>query len=299
MPKKRSNNNSTPSPYPIRSRTNERSNLTVSSLAEDLMASNSDSEEVLDDGSVSYRLMKNLITKVESSMKAEFSKAVGEIREDVSELKVQIEKYNGSFTEMQERLSGVEDKVEQIDTVKTDIADFKKEWQCVMTQVNLDACKIRKNNIIITGIKGGNSDPDVAMRNFEHFCEKGLKMSKEWIQNVDLNDCYHFSPKGGEGPWPLFVSFAKSRHRSDVFKAAHNLKGTDYLIKNDLAPWLLKIRKDLISEQDKIKKAPHNCQAKMRDTPYRVWMIFKCPNTTKWHTWKGWDNFNAIMTDQT
>ena len=135
MPKKRSNNNSTPSPYPIRSRTNERSNLTVSSLAEDLMASNSDLEEVLDDGSVSYRLMKNLITKVESSMKAEFSKAVGEIREDVSELKVQIEKYNGSFTEMQERLSGVEDKVEQLDTVKTDIADFKKEWQCVMTQV--------------------------------------------------------------------------------------------------------------------------------------------------------------------
>ena len=195
---------------------------------------------------------------------------------------------------MKERISNVEDNTDKLETVGTELDKFKKEWECTLTQVNLDACKLRKNNIIIHSIKGGGSDPDVAMKNFEKICEEGLKMPKEWIEEVDLVDCYHFSPKGGQGNWPLIVTFAKSKHRADVFKSAHNLKGTDYILKNDLAPWLLKIRKHLIDQSEKLKKAPHNCDTKLRDTPYKVWMIYKPPRSTKWLTWKGWNNYNSI-----
>ena len=299
MPNKKVTGKSTPSSYPTRSRIGEKNSTTVSDLAEELMENNSDSEDGIDESSISYRLVKNLITKVESSIKAELYKAVGEIREDVSGIKVQLEQYNESLTEVKERISCVEDKVEKLQDVGKNLDEFKKQWEGTLTQVNMDACRLRKNNVIIHGIKGGTSDPDIAMKNFEHFCEVGLKMPKEWIENVELVDCYHISPKGGEGNWPLFVTFSKSRYRADVFKSAHNLKGTDYFMKNDLAPWLLKIRKHLIDQSDLLKKDPHNCDTKMRDTPFKVWMIYKRPRTSKWLTWKGWNNFNTTANNET
>ena len=212
----------------------------------------------------------------------------------VSEIKVHLERYNESFTEFQDRLGQVEDKCEKSDTLSTELTSFKKEWEEHLTQANLDACRERKNNVIIQGVKGGSKEPGVAMRNFRHACKTALKMSDEWIDSVDINEIYHFFPKGGEGPWPLFVSFAKSQQREDMFRAAPNLKGTDYILRNDLAPWLQKIRKDLIVESAKPRKDPHNLDTKMRDTTFRVWMVFKFKNTTKWLTWKGWDNYNAL-----
>ena len=291
MSKRKQSKDQAPSPYPIRSRANN--SITVTDLAEDLMASSGEETEGIEEGSVSYRLMKQLITKVENNLTTKFNKAVGEIKDEVSEIKNHLGRYCESFTEVQERLSSVEDKVGTIDTVKTEFNTFKQAWEEQLTQVNLDACRARKNNVIIHGIKGGSKEPGVAMQSFRKVCEEGLKLSKEWVDAADLNECYHFSPKGGEGQWPLFVSFAKSHQREELFRASPNLKGTNYILRNDLAPWLQKIRKDLIVESGKLRKDPHNCDTKMRDTAFKVWMIYKLPNTTKWLTWKGWDDFNS------
>ena len=295
MSKKRTTKEVTPSPYPIRSRATDRSSITVTDLAVDLMASEDSDTPLLDEnescGSVSYGLFKKLISQVEANLSNKLEKAVGEIKGDVSQIKIQLEKYNERFTEVQERISNVEDKVGKIDTVSTDLEDFKKDWKDSLSQINLDACKIRKNNVIVKGLKGGNKEPEVAAQNFLKLCRDNLKMPKEWIDNADVNEMYHFPPKGGEGNWPLFISFAKSKHREDIYKSAHNLKDSGIILTNDLAPFLLKERKDLIKIQEKLKKEPHNCEAKMRDTPYKVWMIVKRQKAKKWFTWKGWEHF--------
>ena len=166
-----------------------------------------------------------------------------------------------------------------------------------LTEIDLEACRARKNNVIIKGIKGGNKEPEVAWANFNKFCEKELKLSKEWIEKVDINELYHFPAKGGEGPMPLFVSFAKSRHREEMYKAAPNLKGSDFSLRSDLAPCLLKTRKHLIAESAVLRKDPHNCNTKIRDSAFNVWMLVCRQNSNKWFKWKGWDNFNKHSED--
>ena len=56
-------------------------------------------------------------------------------------------------------------------------------------------------------------------------CRENLKLSQDWINKVDIDEIYHFPPKG-DGAWPLFVKFGKAKQREDLFKAAPNLKGS-------------------------------------------------------------------------
>ena len=58
-------------------------NITVTNLAADLMASNSEGNDTVEEGSVSYRLLKELINKVETNLTSKIDKAVGEIKEEV------------------------------------------------------------------------------------------------------------------------------------------------------------------------------------------------------------------------
>ena len=290
MPKK------TPVPYPIRSRASEKNNTKNNSQQTQTMASNNvgnnDTADTEQDSATQFRLLRELITKVESSINNKLDMAVGEIRDDVSQIKVQLDNYNDSLTEVQERISSVEDKVEKLDGVGTELSKFKADWDTKLTEIDKEACRARKNNVIIKGIKGGSKEPGVALTNFNLFCKEELKMSDDWIKEVDVNELYHFPSKDKKGPWPLFVSLAKSRHREDMYKAAPNLKGKDFSLRNDLAPCLLKIRKELIAESTILRKDPHNCDTRLRDSPFEVWMIYKKQNGTKWLTWKGWKKYN-------
>ena len=296
MYKKRPTKESTPVPYPIRSRASDRNNTTITDTAEDSMATHEDSMAQLEkaneaNDTVPIALIRELISQVETNLSNKFDKAVDEIKGDVSQIKLHLEQYNENFREVQERISDVEDKVAIIDTFTEELEIFKQEWKVSLSEINLDACRMRKKNVIIQGVKGECKDPEVALKNFQKVCLENLKMTKEWVDNVDLNEVYHFTPKGGEGPWPLFISFAKSRQREDLFRAAPNLKDSGITLRNDLAPCLLKIRNSLIEVGDQLKKDPYNCNTRLRDSPYDVWMIVKRPNTSKWFRWKGWDNF--------
>ena len=121
-----------------------------------------------------------------------------------------------------------------------EVYDIKSEWEKTIKDMEKDACRIRKNNIIFHRVQGGSEDTNVALANFKRVCRENLKMSEDWIQNVDIKEIYHFPAKGGEGTWPLFVSLGKSKHREDLFRASPNLKGSKIVMRNDLAPHLLK-----------------------------------------------------------
>ena len=291
MSKKRAGKDNTPNPYPTRNRTTDRSSITVSDLAEDISSdSEQDNEQRLENLDPAAPLTIGLLIRVMRKMENNFSKKLDrmviDIREDVSEIKTQLETWNGTFEEFQDRLGEVEDKVVKVDTLEEELITFRKEWESTLTEIQKEACNARKNNIIFQGVKGGSKDPKVAMENFKRVCKENLKLSQEWVDNVDITEVYHFSPKG-DGAWPLFVKLGKTRHREDIYRAAPNLKGSNITMRNDLAPFLLRRRKKLIDKQTIIRAAPYNYNTKLRDTAYKVWLEYKKPDAEEWDSWDG------------
>ena len=175
----------------------------------------------------------------------------------------------------------------QLNALKTDFHAFRADWDQALTELELESCRAWKNNIIFQGIPGGDRDPKKAMQTFMSLCRDTMEMSEEWLTEVDINECYRFPPKGGEGSWPLFLSLAKSRHREDLYRAAPKLKNSGIQMRNDLAPCLQRKRKLLIEDSIVLKNETNNCETRLRDTAFKVWLIFKRPNGKQWETWKG------------
>ena len=289
MSRKKQGKDGSSTPYSINTRTAKKANSQIPEMQ--FSDNDSDEDSYLENLDPSQTLMvgilKKMMDKLEINITSKLDKTVNEIKEDVSQIKIHLEKYDDKFEEVQNKIGDCDDRIDKMGEVIEEIYDFKTEWEKNLTEINKDACRIRKDNIIFLGIQGGSKDMDVARANFDRVCRENLKMSEKWIQEVDIKEIYHFTAKGGEGPMPLFVRLGKSRHKEDLFKAAFNLKGSNIVMRNDLAPWLLKFRKKLSIEAAKLKKEPHNYETKLRDTSFKVWLEIKKPNSTKWETWDG------------
>ena len=236
-------------------------------------------------------LMMEMLKKMESNINARIDSKIEEVKTEVGLVKNHLENFDEKFEDAQLRISNVEDQVHDqainITNLGADLQAFKAEWDQTLTDIELESCRARKNNIIFQGIPGGDRDPKKAMQTFQTLCRDTMEMSENWLAEVDINECYRFPPKGGGGSWPLFLSLAKSRHREDLYRAAPKLKGTGIQMRNDLAPCLQRKRKLLVQDQIVLRNATNNCDTRLRDTPFKVWMIFKRPNGKEWETWKG------------
>ena len=291
MSRRKQQKDITPSPYPTRSQSADRSSLTVSNLTENLLqdpdSDNSQQGDHEPQGSVSVKLIRQIMKEMESNINARIDRKVDEVKEEVGQLRTQVEKSNDRFDDMQDRISNVEDQVNSLVEVKDEVVALREEWQTFLTEADKEACRARKNHIIFQGIPGENEDPQTSLDTFKKVCATKLKLPKEWVEEVDVNDAYRFPSKNRKGPWPLFISLAKSRHRTDIYKSAFNLKDSGITMCNDLAPCLLRMRKKLKTKSDTLKAAPHNFETKLRDTPFRVWLEIKKPGAKKWEEWKG------------
>ena len=292
MSKKKTGRDASASPYRTRARSADRSDrdtITVSELMQDIMSDPKEIEAPRTDNSsrLTLGLMRELMREMVTDINDRIDRKIDEVKVEVGQIKSKFERFDEKFDEVHKRISDVEDKMVEVTTFETEFHAFKKNWNETLTQLQLDQCRARKNNIIFHGIVGGDKDTKKALQTFLDLCTNTLKMPKEWVEAVDVNECYHFPSKGGNGNWPLFVSLAKSRHREDIFKAAHHLKGTKIYMRNDLAPFLVERRNDLLKDQTTLRADPHKFDTKMRDTPFKVWLEFQRPNSTKWETWKG------------
>ena len=291
MSRRKQQKDTTQSPYPTRSQSADRTSMTVSNLTQSLLrdpeSDNSEQEEQGTQGSVSVSLIRQIMKEMETNINARIDRKVDEVKAEVGQLKTHVEKSNERFDDMQDRISKVEEQVNSLEDVKDDVASLREEWQSYLTEADKDACRARKNHIIFQGVPGENQDPPAALGTFKKVCETKLKLPKEWVREVDVNDTYRFPSKNRKGPWPLFISLAKSRHRTDIYKSAFNLKDSGITMSNDLAPCLIKIRKRLKTKSDTLKAAPHNLDTKLRDTPFRVWLEVKKKGSNKWEEWKG------------
>ena len=128
------------------------------------------------------------------------------------------------------------------------------------------------------------------MDTFKTVCADHLKMSEEWIREVDITEVYRFPPKGGaeKDDWLLFVSLAKTRHREDLYRNAFKLKDTGISMCNDLAPCLVRVRKILSKEADKLKAEPYKFRTRLRDSAFEVWLLYMKPNDKEWTKWSAY-----------
>ena len=296
MSRKKSTKETSASPYPISSRTTCRTSpLQTEEIEDNVSDQTSEDGFSLDNldnnSSLTIGLMKHFIEKMEknitSNINATIDRKVGGVKDEISEMKVQMERSNGFYEEMQNRISTVEDQVHDLNNLGDEMENMRTIWNEAISEANLEACRARKNNIIFHGVTGGSKDTDVARKNFDRICRENLKMSQEWIDKVDIDEIYHFTPKKDEDPWPLFVKFGKAKHREDLFKASPNLKGSNIVMRNDLAPWLIRKRNILKTESDKLKLQPHNYRTRLRDSPFDVWVQILKPHAKKWVTWDG------------
>ena len=228
-------------------------------------------------------MQKNITTTINAQIDVKMEG----IKDEISELKTQMEKSNNGFEEMHNRISTVEDKVNSLENIGEEIDSIRTEWNEALTEINIEACRARKNNIIFLGIQGGSKDQNVARQNFNKVCLENLKMSQEWLDKVDIDEIYHFTPKGGEGPWPLFVRFGKSHHKDDLFRASPNLKGSKIVMRNDLAPCLVRKKKKLYQDSIRLKAEPLNHKTRFRDSSFDVWLELLKPNGKDWAAWNG------------
>ena len=198
MSKRRPQKDLSGTPYSTRSRSAERPSdraesnpITVSDLIDDIMADSNENPTPKSDHTspLTIGLMKELINKLESNINARINSKIDEVKEEVGQVKNHLNRFDDNFDEIHQRISNVEDKVEDIDEVKTELKSFRTDWDEAISQINLDASRARKNNIIFQGIPGGNNDSDQAHEVFMKLCTDTLKMSQKWIDELSLNEC--------------------------------------------------------------------------------------------------------------
>ena len=140
--------------------------------------------------------------------------------------------------------------------------------------------------MIINGLPGHSKETKDAWQTFVTLCVDDLELGEDWVREAGIAEVYRFPSKKKTDLWPLFVRFGSTRPKDDMFKAAPKLKGKGYSLRHDLAPHLVAERNDLIKTSVRIRKEPHNLLTKLRESPFRVWLVFRKNASDDWETWE-------------
>ena len=234
--------------------------------------------------------VQNRVGKVEDKVD-KFNEDLEEVQEEVQTRMSQVEgkadKYREELEEVQDRVGRVEDNVGTINELKEEIAALKDEQKRTKDEREKEACRVRRNNIIINGIPGQSKDRKDVKKAFRDFILKGLELGQEWLEDIEVDEIYRFPGKKTDEGWPMFVRVSRIKYKEDMYKAAHNLKGKGFSMRNDLAPHLLKERSKLQVESRRLRAEPLNRKTKIRDTSFKVWMEVRKTDKDDWEPWDG------------
>ena len=167
------------------------------------MSESSDTEVNLEDtetvdNTVTWQRIKELVVTMKDSINYNTNQAIGEVKSEVSHIKVQMEKYNGTIEEVQGRVSQVEDKVEKMEDLRSEVETLKKYHADHIKEMNKEVCRARRNNIIINGVPGTSKNKQDAKKAFEDFIIDGLELGTEWLKKVEIEELYRFPAKKTE-----------------------------------------------------------------------------------------------------
>ena len=229
--KKQTSLTSTPIGTRIRGAT-DKSNLTISDVVEGLL---SDAEpenraDPLENSSpMTTGLMKEMMSSVRDSKNSTTEALLLEVRKDISAINDKLDKTHERFEAAERRISNIEEKTdknsERMETAEGRISDMEDRMNNMegmnaeidalrealanaIAGYDIDACRARKNNVIIHGLPGTSKDPREAEKTFLDLCLNTMGLGEGWIKNVDIKDAYRFLPgKKERGPMATLCMF--------------------------------------------------------------------------------------------
>ena len=275
----------TPTPMGLRTRATDKNSASANetSISPD---NEIDTSQVEQEPELSMAAIKALMIGMRDNIKQSTQEMIGELRKDVNEIKDILDKNNSRLEEAENRISTIEDRMQNVEEVNTEVDTLRETMNTAIANYNKDACKARRNNVIVQGLPGTSKDTKVARQTLEKLCLENMKLGKEWVDNMQINETYRFPSKKKGDSWPLFVSFCKLTQREEFYRAAPNLKGTDIRVQNDLAPCLVAEKKRLYIVAQGLQEPPTNYKTRSRDTSMRVWLEIRKPGTEDWEEWE-------------
>ena len=73
--------------------------------------------------------------------------------------------------------------------------------------------------------------------------------------------------------------------KDDLFRAAHNLKGTNITLRHDLAPCLIEERNNHNKTAIRLRKDPYNLLTRIRETSFEVRLLVRKTAEEDWKEW--------------
>ena len=262
-----------------------RSTEKGAAIADPDSAHSSETDDTDPDTPMTYSLFKELIREMRDDINNNTDRKMQTITQDISEIKTGLETHGERFDEMENRVSDAEDRLDKIEEVGGEIDILREQWEKAIKQANKEACLARKNNMIINGMPGSSKETKDVKTTLKKLCVETLKLGEEWFNNADIKEVYNFPAKKKTDPWPIFVRFGNSSYKDDMFRAAHNLKGTNITLRHDLAPCLIEERNDLNKTATRLRKDPYNLLTRIRETSFEVRLLVRKTVEEDWKEW--------------
>ena len=181
------------------------------------------------------------------------------------------------------RIGELEDRVNEIQATLSENTKLKERVTDLEEDKLWAEYERKRDNLVAYGVKGPESNEDT-MQVVKNFMVEGLKLEKEWVENVQLKAVTRLQ-SNGEGPAPIRICYFYSKDRDKCLRAGVNLKGTNMAIRTDL-PKAIRIKRAKLatSEVYRMKKRDDIFNAKLRERGIMVWIEYKTSEKGDWIT---------------
>lgn len=192
----------------------------------------------------------------------------------IDSIRDDLHKIGDNVETMKHDLKGIKDSVtalqREVDTLQKDVSDLELKnrdlqeqnsdlqeqnrnltERVLLLERNANGCEsnVRKNNVIVHGLKRSDSDK----RDWDEVAVDFLS-TRLGVGGVILADAH---PLGTSPNSPLLLKCVKHKDKVEIMKAKRKLKGTEIKIKEDLPPKVREIRSKLWLEMQELKKVGH------------------------------------------
>ncbi|CAC5422216.1 unnamed protein product [Mytilus coruscus] len=231
--------------------------------------------------SAEFKELKSLIMGVDKKV-SDFSQQlekvehnltgmINEVKTDVNILKtkydesqLEITSLRQDFTELEQGVAGMDLQIQAIEGEKLQKQKYELQTQMneMKDQVTLLEKHERKYNVMIYGVDDSKADENIYSVTRQLFSQN-LKIEQRKANTIPIANA-HRVPTRGSGPKPIIVRFIHYGDKQLIMSSAHNLKGSQIRILDDL-PVTMKEERFLLSHVAYKIRKKEKLQTRIRD----------------------------------
>ncbi|CAC5406412.1 unnamed protein product [Mytilus coruscus] len=196
---------------------------------------------------------------------------INEVKTDVNILKtkydasqLEITSLRRDFTELEQGVAGMDLQIQAIEGEKLQKQKFELQTQMIeiKDQITLLEKHERKYNVMIYGVDDSNADENIYSVTRQLFSQN-LKIEQRKANAIPIANA-HRVPTRGSGPKPIIIRFLHYGDKQLIMSSAHNLKGSQIRILDDL-PVSKKEKRFLLSHVAYKIRKKEKLQTRIRD----------------------------------